>query len=292
MPLADLPYRIEQLARDGRYAYLAFSTPRVIHTTATEGGIPSSNNSTKLRVLRYVNLCDGPSLWTTDSCKEYAFYVALRLFATPSIVKNYLSSPEVASFCHATGNPIPKEDDGVIITESSYLEDTALEITRKEYDMIVHSKNGGGSLENLEEMVCQLQGIDSLESLDKPRRRIRRKKDEEVPAVVMPVEEKEGPKKKTTRVTLREQFIMVQNTPSRVIDVSTYGDTMQHQRGKILDRVRNAERISQCTSLSDLFPIISDNIPAFERALSALGSRYTSRLQEFKNAYSQRLIKA
>lgn len=335
MPVADLPYRISRLANEGQYAYLSRPAVRIAKISSEDkpekvAKPPSTFVPSHLRVLRNVTLCDGPSLWdaiaakklSTENSEPYSFYVKLRLFATRSMVLEYLSGPEVASFCSSTGTPIPTlTDEDMVIGESDYLSPQVIEITKQEYSKVILSRNDGTTLENLEELVCQMKGIDSLESLDLPKRGRRRKSaalastPPDAPPVVavavkdavysqsdedeaggatttasdrpaVPVEAKPRPKKKT-KSTLRDQLALVQNTPSRVIDVSGFGDTMQHQRGKFLDRMRHTERISQCTSLPDLFPIVSDNFPAFERAMTALGGRYLSRIGEFKISQSK-----
>jgi hypothetical protein len=261
MPIADLPYRIEKLAKDGQYAYLALPLPRKVPT----------DKPTKLRVLRNVNLCDGPTLWESkDGNASYNFYPTLRLFATPEMVEMYLKGPEVASYCAANGTELPVLKDGdLVISKDKFMSDEVNAMMRSEYSGMLKSREDNLSIESLEELVCQLQGVDSLE----------------------PAKKEEGhelkPKKRKSRATLCEQFVLVQNTPSRTIDVSKFGDSMQNQSGKVLDRVKHGERIAQCISLG-LFPIISDNVAAFKRAINVLGSRHQSRIVEFETRFAER----
>ncbi len=313
MPVADLPYHIEKLASAGQYAYLTRPTVRrakVNPPQASEDEAPTIR-STRLRVLRRVTLCDGPGLWDSLRVKSpdpYAFYVELRLFATRIMVEDYLASPELASYCQLTSKAPPTLNEGdMVITEQTYLSEAAVKITKSEYARNLQSRDYHSSIERLEAMVCQLQGIDSLESLAAPKRG--RKKaavtPNKTPCILnegVECSEPEGiipaqpavmanvvVKKRKSKVTLRDQFVLVQNTPSRIIDVSNFGDTMQHQRGRILDRVKHAERIAQCTVLPDFFPVISDNIPGFERAMSSLGSsRYAQKVEEFKALHAVR----
>lgn len=305
MPIADLPYRIGRLARDGQYAYL------------------TKNEKGKIRVLRSVTLCDGPELWNIASCKDHAFYVTLRLFTTASILKEYLEGPELASYVSAAGVPFPKlEEADLIVTRENFLTESVSSLARTEY-MLMLKKHENGGIENLEEIVRRVHGLDDMSAvLGEPIKRTRRKKilatDEQQQSINPPVVVTSSPKgdssdnedeaasashplttvasaatttrkKKRSHVTLREQFALVQNTPSRVIDVSGFGDTMQHQKGRMLDRVKHATRLSQCTCLGDLFPIVSDNIPAFERAMAVLGPRYASKVVEFKSRHSAEL---
>lgn len=287
---------------------------------------------TKIRVLRSVNLCDGPSLWPAIQAKRaakessdnepYGFYVALRLFATKSMIQEYLAGPELASYCASTSTELPiLNDEDPVITEENFMSESSALITKQEYAKTLRIQDD--TLDDLEELVCELRGIDSLESLEKPKRLRRKKKevvveepvvvsappverapeepvnsDEEEEVVVATttaserpsvVEEKAKAPKKRKKVTLRDQFVQVKDTPSRVIDVSDYMKSMQHQKGRVLDRVRHGERIAKCTSLSNLFPIISDNLQAFERAMNTLGSRYASRVVEFREVHGQKL---
>lgn len=394
MPVADLPYRIVRLIKEGQYAYLTrpvvrqkkekLKTDEPVKEESSEAELDEEDKKiaeaeaelarkkkakiekmqagrappkpqvklSKIRVLRNVNLCDGPALWKSirekaaeasaeaTSGDPYGFYVELRLFAPRSLVVAYLEGPEVRCYSTATGTPIPVlNDEDTVVTEKNYMEPWAIQLAQQEYSRYLHSRETGGTLESLEEMVCQLQGVDTLE---KPKSRRGRKKKEavavavaEAPAVpteVVPEPPKEAPvvaeaaltdeedeedkadaeaaaaaattaserpsaveegtpgkssakPKKRKKATIREQFVLVQNTPSRVIDVSKFMSSMQQQSGRILDRVRHGERIAQCTSVSDLFPIISDNVAGFERAMNALGSRYKSRILEFRTAH-------
>ncbi len=241
------------------------------------------------------------------------------------MVIDYLNSPEVESYCSASGVQKPVlEDDDQVITEENYLNEEASKIAKREYTSMLKSHDSHLSIENLEELVCQIQGIDSIHSLTAPKRGRRKKvvpvvqleitepatttvavappasldsDGEEIvaeatklpqPATTAVASKPNVPKKPKTRATLRDQFILVQNTPSRVIDVSNYGDTMQHQRGKMLDRVKHSERISKCTVLGDLFPVISDNVAGFERAMSSLGARFSNRVTEFKMLHASK----
>ncbi len=335
MPVADLPYRIGQLAKEGQYAHLARPLVKPAPSDSATPKKPTSAIAlTKLRVLRSVNLCDGPTLWgskTTESTdgEEYAFYVSLRLFATRSMVLSYLSGPEVASYCSASGSPLPELRDGdLVVTEDNYLTDEVMALTRREYEAMLQSKEKHLSIENLEQMVCKMRGIESLESLETRSKRGRKKKAGAAssapppppPTPVPPLhvegeseEEQEATAaaaasssdrptepgsatrkivKRKPRTHLRDQFLLVQNTPSRLIDVSRFGDSMHHQSGRILDRVRHGERIAKCVVLSDLFPVISDNLQSFERAMAALGSRYLPRVAEFRQASAPSVIKA
>lgn len=334
MPVADLPYRIERLAQEGQYAYLARPIIRKTAAVAvppTEEAVKKTRVKTaplavvaasKLRVLRNVTLCDGPSLWELHRSKgeteEYGFYVHLRLFASRDMVLEYLSGPEVASHSLATDTPIPtlKESD-VVITLATFGSDEAVEIAWAEYALMLNSRESNTSLENLEELVRRVYGVDDVSAiLGETSKRGRKKKiivsspkilpvpkesdtiaeehssaDETTPVAAI-VEGQVAPKavirKKRVQTTLREQFSLIQNTPSRVIDVSSFGDTMQHQRGRVLDRVKHAARLAQCTSLPDLFPIVSDNVPGFERAMATLGPRYTARVEEFRSRHEQK----
>lgn len=267
MPLADLPYRIGELAARGEYAYLARGKSK-------DDSLPG-----KLRVLRDVNLCDGPTLWDSITSDEpCGFYVELRLFGTRSIVEDYLASPELASYCAASGaipHSLPPLDDSrlLVITPENYLSEDVSEITAREYREMVLARDTRLSIESLEQMVCEIRGVDSIDSICAPRRRLGKAKKPEGAGVV---------RTRGNKGTLRDQFVLVKRTPSRVIDVSAYGDTMQHQRGRVLDRVKHADRVAQCTALQDLFPIVSDNVAGFERAMSALGPLYAAKVSEFR----------
>lgn len=340
MPVADLPYRIERLRKQGQYAYLTRPAVRSKSESQDEEVVAKKKKpATRIRVLRNVNLCDGPNMWLAIQTKRekeglgdeepYGFYVALRLFATPSLVTDYLNSPELQSFCSSTNIPVPTlQEEDPVITEDNYLDEISVALTRQEYSRTLSIEDE--TLESLEEMVCQLRGIDSLESLDKPKRTRRKASDipppapvepEPAPPVVLPAELSDAEEaadaaialttaserpsvpdeqvaaktpvpRKRKKATLRDQFVLVQKTPSRVIDVSSFGDTMQHQKGRVLDRMKNESRIAQCVSLPDLFPVISDNVQGFERAMASLGSRYTSRVAEFRKLYDQKVKKA
>lgn len=353
MPIADLPYRIERLARDGQYAYLARTPLRekpAVSGSAAAGEKPAAKRvvktvvPTRLRVLRYVTLCDGPSLWDTIKAKKTAgdtvpveddeaffFFVSLRLFATRSMVNDYLAGPEVLSHAQATGQEVPKlHDADIVISEEGFLEETASAVAEREYVSMLLSRDSNVSLESLEQMVTSAQGVTDR----MPKKRGRKPKVAAAAALVSSSPSRDdlapredaaaadsghssdedgggrpqpdsgdsaktasdrpsaageagppAPKPKKRPVTLRDQFALVQNTPSRVIDVSGFGDTMQHQRGRVLDRVRHTDRIAQCTALPDLFPVISDNVAGFERAMVALGPRYAPRISEFKVRY-------
>lgn len=285
MSVSELPYRIKQLERNGQYAYLSRPVARKKteepSVAVADGGAVKEEGEkkvvirkkrekfekkegSKLRVLRNVTLCDGPTLWQIVKQKEsepYEFFVSLRLFATRQMVNEYLSGPEIESFCEATGceKPSIKEGD-IIISETSYSSPNFQTVIFEEYKkMILHR-------DSLDDLMKQFDGL---------------------------IEDEKQQKKRKTHITLKEQMMLVQSTPSRVIDVSSFGETMKQQKGKILDRVRHAPRISRCVVLNDLFPVISDNLIAFERAMNMLGSRYLCRIAEFKaKQNSQQAAKA
>lgn len=377
MPISDLPYRIAALAREGQYAYIARVVPRVMPVKPQQPAVDKVETKksrvspamalvkpTKLRVMRNVTLCDGPSLWASIRAKRsskslaavdapgtdaepidyepYAFFVSLRLFATRSMVDEYLASPEVTSHTTTTGSAeVSLKDDEIIIVEEQFLDPTSVELAKQEYTMMLLARQTTVSLDSLEEMMRRAQGEEDCmipTSTGTKRSGPRKKKSatstpaasraaataEPSTPVVIPtvqtvsevrvvtpdsdddeecdlihpnatvvsdrpsgVDDGVIPKirkvsKKRTPPTLREQYIQITQTPSRVIDVSRYDDTMRHHNGQIIDRVRHITRLSKCTVLPDLFPIVSDNIPAFERAMNALGGRFPSRIAEFK----------
>lgn len=324
MPLADLPYRIERLARDGQYAYLA-RIPVKVKDAAQPEVAADKKKSTRLRVLRYVTLCDGPALWDgkkAEEGEELQFFVKLRLFASRSTVNEYLTGPEVLSFSQSTGGEVPVLADGdLVISESNFTAEAVSDLAEREYVAMLQSRDSNVSLESLEQMVSKAQGISDQDGAHVPKKRGRKPKvqppvpepapppsqsspekqldedsDEESPDTSVNHSDRPAasdatpapskpPAVKKRPLTLRDQFAQVQNTPSRVVDVSGFGDTMHHQKGRVLDRVRHSDRIAQCTVLSDLFPVVSDNIPAFERAMVALGTRYLPRVAEFKTRH-------
>lgn len=252
MPLADLPYKIEKLFNTGQYAYLGRTMGR-------------KTKISKLRLLRNVTLCDGPSLWHMLSEKpagrEYAFFVRLRLFATREMVDEYLASPELQNYCSSKSQEIPPslKDDDIIITKDNYTSEEVQTLIFEEYKKMLLHKDSVDDLMN------------HLTSEDQQQ------------AACLSDDKK---KKKRAQLTLKQQLMLIQSTPSRVIDVSNFGETMKHQKGKILERLQHSARISKCVELGQDFPIISDNIPSFERAMNSLGPRYYSKTDEFKNKYS------
>lgn len=325
MSIADLPYRIEKLKQTGQYAFLGRPTLRKTQQPVSaipplsdekimsppQGHFSSSTlpekmspppapsltdpaenehefppppppqieqpiitTTNKLKVFRNVTLCDGPALWEfvkKQTSEEYFFYTTLRVFATKSHVEDYISSQEFRNYYSAVGQSEEKpilSDNELIITQENYSIMEALII--EEYKQFVTSQ------ESLECLVREFEifvGTNKIEG-----------------------EQQQPPEKKVkksgkSKMTLKEQLVIVQSKPSKLIDVSNFGDTFKNQKGKFLDRIKNASRISKCVMLNDLtFPIVSDNLPAFERAMNSLGSaRYTMRIQEFKAKLNSRI---
>lgn len=345
MPLADLPYRIERLTKNGQYAHLTYTSARAKKNKQQAGGggeIPhtadESASSKKLRVMRNVTLCDGPELWETvvnGSPEPYYFFVDLRLFGTLNMVNQYLSGPEVASFCQTTRSVMPTAvsiESTRVVSEQTFNDVSVAELAEKEYMAMLQSRQADDylSMQGLEELLSK-SAVGTV-APDGKKKRGRKPKnhspliaasssEQHQPAVntsttTAPAEKEAGgessgeddherdhqapsttttllaaavkpPQTKRRHLTLREQFAQVQNTPSRVVDVSNFEDTIQLQRGRILDRLKHAVRIGKCTALPDRFPIISDNIQSFERAMRALGPKYQERVAEFRTAFQQ-----
>lgn len=208
---------------------------------------------TLLKVVRTLTLCDGPRVWEkiAEGNELPVFVQRLRIFCTPDIIEDYLNSPEYKEYQTSHNLPLETVDSvkSDIITDKNY----------EEYETVI-LKEYSSSIERNE---VSLSDIENTLNLVKKTAKGKGEKN------------------------LKTQYSKILSCPSKVIDVSNFGKTMDKKYGRILDRVRDKARISKCKSINSTFPIISDNIHGFERAMNTLGPEFMKYISQFNECQNE-----
>jgi len=224
------------------------------HIVKKESKSKNPSTKTPLKIKRYLSLCDAPSIWDKIPSGEEKpiIFLGLRIFCTSQIAIEYLNCKEYVEYC--------KDKD---ITPLTYDQLTALN-TIKEEDYPEHEALIAREYsKSLDQKTVSISDVEEV--LEKVRN--------------------QDKSKKSTKKNLSRQYAKIQSCPSKVLDVSSFGKTMDKTYGKVLDKIRDKTRIKRCISIAG-FPVISDNIQSFERAMNMLGPQYSAYVAMFRDATS------
>ncbi len=234
----NLPYITKDLEEKGLFAYLVWTNQK---------------RKSGWKIRKYISICNAPSIWAKmkegDQNKPILFLKG-RIFASREDIDMYLKSHEYNEFCKINKvAPLTIGSDDIIIDEDNF--ESFEDLIMKDYSKTVLKE--AISLSDLEK--------DLHYSVTSSRGKKNGLK----------VGGKKNGNSSSIHHNLRSQYSKILSCPSKLLDVSNFGKTIDKTHGRILDKIRDRARIEKCIVIDD-FPLISTNLQSFERAIRFLGS--------------------